>query len=73
MFLAVAILLYLHGLDSRVIIVNPDQITSMYSKKGPNKQVTEKTECVINLTDGKFVSVLETCEEVNKQLKGDRR
>jgi len=68
MIVIVAILLYLHGPDSRVVIVNPDQITSMYSKKGPNKQITDKAECVINLTDGKFVAVTETCEEINKQL-----
>lgn len=76
--IATVLLILLHGLDGHDIMVNPIQVTSMHAQlEGkPNEHVAEGAKCLINTTDGKFVSVIETCDKVRELLatpKGDRR
>ena len=71
------ILMLLHGPDGSEIRVNPDQITHLRSAK-PNASKDEKifhgspANCMINLADGKFVTVVETCEQVKGMMKETR-
>lgn len=70
------ILMLLHGPDGSEIRVNPEQITHLRSAK-PNASKDEKTfpghvNCMINLADGKFVTVVETCEQVKGMMKETR-
>jgi hypothetical protein len=57
----------LHAPQGAVIEINPDQVTSLRNAP-PQKRgsFTEQANCLINLTDGKFVTVIEDCETVRK-------
>lgn len=71
----IAILVLLHALDGHVILINPHAVTSMHASAGPNVHVADGVQCLINTSDGKFVSVIETCEKVRELIaspKGDR-
>jgi ribosomal protein S4E len=59
-------LILLHGPDGREIDVSVDEITSLQCKlpKIDNKLFADGVNTVINLTDGRFVSVRETCQQV---------
>jgi len=61
--------LVLTTLDGRTIHVNPAHIVSTTTTKG--KLVTDAVQCVIYTTDGRFFSVVETCDSIRKRL--DRR
>lgn len=58
-------LIVLHRADGGEVIVNPTQITSLRSPAG---QVA-RGHCIVGLTDGKFVVVLEACALVKRQLE----
>lgn len=63
-------LLILTGPDGRAVIVNSEHITSMHAAKPdePNQLMVEGVRCLINMSDGKFVSVVQTCDEVKKRV-----
>jgi hypothetical protein len=63
-------LVLLHRADGYEVIVNPSQVTSLRATIGrPSKLVPQGTRCMVGLTDGKFVSVVESCDEVRKLLE----
>ena len=69
--LLLAPLLLLHGPTGREIRINPRNITSLHSPAGQrNTAVTEGAHCLINTSDGKFVSVVETCAVVSQMITG---
>jgi hypothetical protein len=75
MTLAVVLtLLVLHALDGQEITIAPYQVTSLRAHRTdqPNKLVTEGANCLIGLTDGKYVTVKETCAEI-RLLIGQQR
>jgi uncharacterized protein YlzI (FlbEa/FlbD family) len=57
----------LHGLDGREIILNPSEITVMRGKE-EGKHLAPGAACAINMADGHFVSVKETCEVVREKI-----
>lgn len=65
------VLILLHGVDGHEIAVSTDEITSMHCRtegvKGSGLFV-EGVNAVINLSDGKYVSVRETCGEVHAKI-----
>lgn len=64
-------LVVLHAPDGREINVAVDQITSVHCKipNVENKLFTEGINAIVNLTDGKYVSVVETCADIRYLLK----
>ena len=68
--LAAVQLVTLHTVDGRVVAIAPEQVTSLTSSKEgqDNKLVTGAVHCVVNLADGKFISVREDCFVVRKAL-----
>lgn len=62
-------MLVLHRSDGGEVIVNGDQITSLRSPPGSLSKLTPSGHCLVGLTDGKFVAVLEDCSEVKRQLE----
>jgi uncharacterized protein YlzI (FlbEa/FlbD family) len=57
--------------DGREVAINPKQVTSITHAidDEPNKLLTEKVKCVIGMTNGKFHSVVEDCDEVKQRLE----
>jgi hypothetical protein len=53
--------------DGRSFHVNPKHIVSTSEAKG--KLVTDKVSCIIYTSDGRFFSVVETCESIKTRLE----
>jgi uncharacterized protein YlzI (FlbEa/FlbD family) len=64
-------LILLHTVDGRETFVNPEQVVSLSSHKvgEANKVLVESVECVLGLSNGKIVSVIEHCDEVQQKLE----
>jgi hypothetical protein len=61
-------LIQLTGLDGQLIILSPNQIVTFRAPR-KSEHFGPGVRCVINSTDGKFVAVLETCQQVRKQIE----
>lgn len=68
---ALAVLVILHGPNGHEILLNPAAMTSMHAARPgvPNELLTDEIKCVINTSDGKFVSVVETCAIVRELFR----
>jgi hypothetical protein len=69
---AMALLIVLHTLDGREIDVSPAQITSMREAKADDadgKAFHSGVRCMINTSDGKFISVIEDCATVRSKIE----
>ena len=64
-------LIILHTLDGREVVINSKQITSLTGPRPGAAQgmFVEGSNCLINMTDGKFVAVVETCNQVRDLLE----
>ena len=69
--LVTVVLIALHGPDGREIDVNVDEVTSLQCKlpNVANKLFVAGVNALVNLTDGKHVSVRETCAEIRALLE----
>jgi uncharacterized protein YlzI (FlbEa/FlbD family) len=69
--IVLAAFLMVHTVDGREAAVNPKQISSIQrgQDSGANRVLVNKVRCVIGMTNGKFISVLEECDEVLRRLK----
>lgn len=63
-------LIILHRADGADVFINPAQVTSLRVTAGPLGKLAPHGHCVVGLTDGKFVSVIEPCAEVKRLLEG---
>jgi hypothetical protein len=63
-------LVVLHGPGKREIYLYRENVVAMSSALGKkNEHVAEDIQCVITTSDGKFISVIETCAEVKALLE----
>lgn len=73
MLLQIAIgLIALHLVDGREVLINPRQVTRLGESRpegDPQKTLTDEVRCVIWLTDGTYVAVIETCGTVRKLME----
>ena len=67
-----AALIVLHSATGVQIDINPNEITNLRRPEPSNPNFTPEVKCMINLTDGKFVTVRETCEEVRRAIDPKR-
>ena len=63
------VLIVLHTVDGREITVNPKQVTHLGGPKAGGGFFVEGVNCQVNMADGKFITVIETCDEVRKLLE----
>lgn len=71
MICAVALsLIVLHRADGGEVIINPAQVTSLRATAGSLGRLAPHGHCLVGLTDGKFVAVIEPCGDVKKLLEG---
>jgi len=59
--------LLLHGPSGEVIQINPEQVTVLRSP-GDRTHFIDGANCMISMTDGKFVAVAEDCATVLKLM-----
>lgn len=59
----------LHRADGGQVIVNPAHVTSIRNPEGRYRQLIPVGRCVVDLTDRKFIVVLESCAEVKRLLE----
>ena len=67
-------LVLLHNVDGRDIFVNPANVTSLYEARpadDPKKSFTKEVDCMIGLSDGRFVTVSEDCDTARKMIERD--
>jgi hypothetical protein len=63
-------LIQLTGPGSQVIHVNPDQIvTTRVVRPTQKDQFGPGVQCLVHTADGKYISVLETCDEVRLRME----
>ena len=68
------VLIALHAVDGVEILVNPEEIAVMRpsseaTRGTPNQVIVTGVYCVIGLTSGKYISVVETCDAVRTLIE----
>ena len=61
-------LVMLHTVDDREVFVNPAYVISTTEPKDKGG-FSENVNCIVSFIDAKFISVKESCAEVNAILK----
>jgi len=72
-YLLIAVhLIQLTGIDKQIIELNPDSVATL---RGPRETdlIAKGAKCLVFTTDGKYVSVTETCAEVHRLLENGRQ
>ena len=62
-------IIILHSLTGAEISVNPEAIVSMRDGEHTGQYITKEVNCVVTTSDGKFISVIETCAEVRALIE----
>ena len=65
----VLVMIILHSATGVEMDVNTATITNMRNPEPGNKLFTPGVRCQVNMVDGKFVPVLETCAEVRRLME----
>jgi uncharacterized protein YlzI (FlbEa/FlbD family) len=63
----------LHTVTGTAIEVNPLLITHLRHPEANNRSFVEGAQCMINMVDGKYVTVRETCAEVRQLIEEQRK
>jgi len=59
----------LHGPDGQRAFLNPRAISSLREPVNPDlKHFAKSVHCVVVTTNGKFIAVVETCQEIRDTL-----
>jgi hypothetical protein len=73
MIAVVVLLIHLHALDGSLVEVNPDAIASLRGRApGDGQHFAKDANCLINTTDGRHLSVKETCGEVLEEIAKEK-
>ena len=64
------LLIILHNASGQPVIVNPELITSLQGRTGERSDLfVQGVQCLVRLTDGKFVTVKEPCAEISRRIE----
>ena len=64
-----ATLIVLHSVAGIPIEINPAMVTHLRQPEFKTPSFTEGARCMINMADGKYVTVRETCAEVRTLIE----
>ena len=58
-------------LDGREVMINPKAIVTIGGPRASTEQqlLTDKATCLVTLVDGKFVTVVESCDTIRQRLQ----
>jgi uncharacterized protein YlzI (FlbEa/FlbD family) len=75
MILATLVLILLHGPNGHEILINPHHVTSLAAKISgePSQRFADGVNCMVNLADGKYHGVVESCEEISRAISQPRK
>jgi len=62
--IALPVMIVLHSAAGVAIDVNTELITHLRAPEPNNPAFTPNVKCQVNMSDGKFVTVVESCREV---------
>lgn len=65
-------LIVLHSVDGRSVAINAHQVTRLTQARdgtNANKQLHKDVRCVVNLTDGSYIGVVEECSTIEELVK----
>jgi hypothetical protein len=65
----VLVMIILHSGAGVEIDLQTDSITNLRNPEPQNKLFTGSVQCVVNMNDGKYVTVKETCAEVRRLME----
>ena len=66
----ILVMVILHSGAGTPIDLNADAITFLRNPEPGHKNFSSSVKCQINMSDGKYVAVRETCAEVRKLMEG---
>ncbi len=64
-------LIVLHTVEGREVPVNPRAVTHLITSKQSEegKHFVNGVHCMVNFIDGKFVAVVESCDQVQQMIE----
>ena len=65
----ILVMIILHSATGTEIDLNTKAITNLRNPEPSNPNFTPNVKCLVNMSDGKFVTVTETCAEVRKLME----
>ena len=71
--IVVPVMIILHSASGTPIDLNTETITNLRNPEPNNPAFTSGVKCMVNMTDGKFVTVVESCKEVRSIMESTRR
>lgn len=76
-WLAAVAFIVLHNVDGRELLINAEQVVALSptnegKRDGSNSLIAPGHGCVVALTNGKFVGVIESCDEVAKAMENTK-
>jgi len=66
------VLIILHSGSGTPLELNPAMVTNLRNPEPSNGAFSPGVKCQINMADGKFVTVKETCAEVRKLMEATK-
>ena len=64
------VMIILHTGSGTPLEMNPQAITNLRNPEPSNPAFTPSVKCQVNMVDGKYVTVKETCEQVRRLMEG---
>jgi len=63
-----------HRPGGAAVIINPTHVIALHAATPgqPNKFVTDAARCVLGMSSGKFIAVIEPCDVVQQLLEAAR-
>jgi hypothetical protein len=65
-------LIHLHGPGNQIISLNPNEIVALRTPQG-TEHFPKGIQCIVATADGKFSTVLEDCDTIEKMLEGIKK
>jgi hypothetical protein len=62
------VMIILHSGAGVEIDLQTDSITNLRNPEPQNRLFTGSVQCVVNMNDGKFITVKETCSEIKRLM-----
>lgn len=67
------VMMILHTGSGIEVDINTETITNMRGPEADHKNFAPGVQCLINMSDGKFVTVKESCEEVRRVMEARKK